>query len=95
MAVLCNTSGPEADWYARGVGGAAARKINKIPVALPNENGQWTGPLVYDQRPEELAGMHTEMVGRPREVSRKPAARPAGNGQWFGLLDNPLPDQLR
>jgi len=34
------------DRYARGVGGAAAREINKIPAALPNENGQWTGPPV-------------------------------------------------
>src|SRR5690242_2408812 len=38
------------DRYARGVGGAAAREINKIPAALPNENGQWTGPLVLVER---------------------------------------------
>jgi hypothetical protein len=35
-----------ADWYARGVGGAAAREINRIPAVPPNETGQWTGPLV-------------------------------------------------
>ena len=26
--------------------GAAPCEINEIPAALPNENGQWTGPLV-------------------------------------------------
>jgi hypothetical protein len=44
-----NASGPGDDWYARGVAKgkqrAAAREINKIPAALPNENGQSTGPL--------------------------------------------------
>jgi hypothetical protein len=43
---LIRPAAQRADWYARGVGGAAAREINKLPAALPNENGQWAGKLV-------------------------------------------------
>jgi hypothetical protein len=34
-AFVAQIEDTRADWYARGVGGAAAREINKIPAACP------------------------------------------------------------
>jgi hypothetical protein len=37
--------GAGADWYARGVGGAAARDINEIPTGIPPLQGSMLMPV--------------------------------------------------